>query len=152
MVIRTTFTLTLRETAASVVNLRNITWLFLFPPFDMWASEKGRQTRSTTSHSCSEVITTLNVLVCSTLVCLKMHNWSLSQVFGNIQLHPDTEINRHNNFQTFVQSLILLFRWVQLRTFASTTFCQSTSNIRQSLLFYHYSSTRFTNINNGHWL
>ncbi|KAF8773096.1 Voltage-dependent calcium channel type A like protein [Argiope bruennichi] len=32
------------------------------------------------------------------------------QVFGNIQLHPDTEINRHNNFQTFVQSLILLFR------------------------------------------
>ncbi|XP_054715449.1 voltage-dependent calcium channel type A subunit alpha-1-like [Uloborus diversus] len=32
------------------------------------------------------------------------------QVFGNIQLDPDTEINRHNNFQTFVQSLILLFR------------------------------------------
>nr|XP_042909199.1 voltage-dependent calcium channel type A subunit alpha-1 isoform X2 [Parasteatoda tepidariorum] len=32
------------------------------------------------------------------------------QVFGNIQLNPDTEINRHNNFQTFVQSLILLFR------------------------------------------
>ncbi|KAG8192014.1 hypothetical protein JTE90_001744 [Oedothorax gibbosus] len=32
------------------------------------------------------------------------------QVFGNIQLNPDKEINRHNNFQTFVQSLILLFR------------------------------------------
>ncbi|KFM58575.1 Voltage-dependent calcium channel type A subunit alpha-1, partial [Stegodyphus mimosarum] len=32
------------------------------------------------------------------------------QVFGNIQLDPDSEINRHNNFQTFVQSLILLFR------------------------------------------
>ncbi|KAG1668871.1 Voltage-dependent calcium channel type A subunit alpha-1 [Nymphon striatum] len=32
------------------------------------------------------------------------------QVFGNIELVPDTDINRHNNFQNFVQSLILLFR------------------------------------------
>lgn len=32
------------------------------------------------------------------------------QIFGNIELDPDTEINRHNNFQTFVQGLMLLFR------------------------------------------
>ncbi|KAL5233820.1 hypothetical protein ACI65C_001230 [Semiaphis heraclei] len=32
------------------------------------------------------------------------------QIFGNIQLDPNTEINRHNNFQTFVQGLMLLFR------------------------------------------
>ncbi|GIY07693.1 voltage-dependent calcium channel type A subunit alpha-1 [Caerostris extrusa] len=41
---------------------------------------------------------------------LSLHSSKISQVFGNIHLHPDTEINRHNNFQTFVQSLILLFR------------------------------------------
>ncbi|VDN51801.1 unnamed protein product [Dracunculus medinensis] len=32
------------------------------------------------------------------------------QVFGNIWLDASTEINRHNNFQSFVNSLILLFR------------------------------------------
>ncbi|XP_076140918.1 voltage-dependent N-type calcium channel subunit alpha-1B [Alosa pseudoharengus] len=32
------------------------------------------------------------------------------QVFGNILLNDDTAINRHNNFQTFFQALILLFR------------------------------------------
>ncbi|XP_022239678.1 voltage-dependent calcium channel type A subunit alpha-1-like isoform X4 [Limulus polyphemus] len=32
------------------------------------------------------------------------------QVFGNIQCLPDTDINRHNNFQTFILSLMLLFR------------------------------------------
>jgi len=32
------------------------------------------------------------------------------QVFGNIKLSPDTEYNRHNNFQSFIQSLMLLFR------------------------------------------
>ncbi|VDO98416.1 unnamed protein product [Soboliphyme baturini] len=32
------------------------------------------------------------------------------QVFGNIELNSDTEINRHNNFQTFFNSVILLFR------------------------------------------
>ncbi|CAN7994074.1 unnamed protein product, partial [Ixodes hexagonus] len=32
------------------------------------------------------------------------------QVFGNIGFDPDTELNRHNNFQSFFQSLILLFR------------------------------------------
>ncbi|XP_064650227.1 voltage-dependent calcium channel type A subunit alpha-1-like isoform X7 [Lineus longissimus] len=32
------------------------------------------------------------------------------QVFGNIQLSPDSDINRHNNFQTFTQALMLLFR------------------------------------------
>uniref|UniRef100_A0AC35TNP8 EF-hand domain-containing protein n=1 Tax=Rhabditophanes sp. KR3021 TaxID=114890 RepID=A0AC35TNP8_9BILA len=32
------------------------------------------------------------------------------QVFGNIHLDSTTEINRHNNFQSFFNSLILLFR------------------------------------------
>ncbi|XP_045419130.1 voltage-dependent N-type calcium channel subunit alpha-1B isoform X2 [Lemur catta] len=32
------------------------------------------------------------------------------QVFGNIALDDDTSINRHNNFQTFLQALMLLFR------------------------------------------
>uniref|UniRef100_A0A0N4ZYK0 Voltage-dependent calcium channel type A subunit alpha-1 n=1 Tax=Parastrongyloides trichosuri TaxID=131310 RepID=A0A0N4ZYK0_PARTI len=32
------------------------------------------------------------------------------QVFGNIRLDPTTEINRHNNFQSFFNSVILLFR------------------------------------------
>ncbi|KAL1275212.1 hypothetical protein QQF64_028026, partial [Cirrhinus molitorella] len=32
------------------------------------------------------------------------------QVFGNIELDDDTAINRHNNFRTFLQALMLLFR------------------------------------------
>ncbi|CAK9291753.1 unnamed protein product [Gordionus sp. m RMFG-2023] len=32
------------------------------------------------------------------------------QIFGNIELKEDTEINRHNNFRTFIQALMLLFR------------------------------------------
>ncbi|KAH0615534.1 hypothetical protein JD844_004917 [Phrynosoma platyrhinos] len=32
------------------------------------------------------------------------------QVFGNIALDDDSSINRHNNFQTFLQALMLLFR------------------------------------------
>uniref|UniRef100_A0A8D3DGB5 Voltage-dependent N-type calcium channel subunit alpha n=1 Tax=Scophthalmus maximus TaxID=52904 RepID=A0A8D3DGB5_SCOMX len=32
------------------------------------------------------------------------------QVFGNIKLNEDTEINHHNNFRTFLQALMLLFR------------------------------------------
>ncbi|XP_015743756.2 voltage-dependent N-type calcium channel subunit alpha-1B-like [Python bivittatus] len=32
------------------------------------------------------------------------------QVFGNIALNDDSAINRHNNFQTFLQALMLLFR------------------------------------------
>ncbi|XP_074655928.1 voltage-dependent calcium channel type A subunit alpha-1-like [Tubulanus polymorphus] len=32
------------------------------------------------------------------------------QVFGNIKLDSSTDINRHNNFQTFMQALLLLFR------------------------------------------
>uniref|UniRef100_A0A914LJ79 EF-hand domain-containing protein n=1 Tax=Meloidogyne incognita TaxID=6306 RepID=A0A914LJ79_MELIC len=39
--------------------------------------------------------------------------WTFVQsfkVFGNIQLDPTTEINRHNNFQSFFNAVILLFR------------------------------------------
>ena len=32
------------------------------------------------------------------------------QVFGNIDLNPKTDINRHNNFRNFFMSVILLFR------------------------------------------
>lgn len=32
------------------------------------------------------------------------------QVFGNIALAPESAINRHNNFRSFVQGLMLLFR------------------------------------------
>ncbi|KAG7279264.1 hypothetical protein CRUP_033200, partial [Coryphaenoides rupestris] len=32
------------------------------------------------------------------------------QVFGNIELNEATAIHHHNNFQTFLQALILLFR------------------------------------------
>nr|CAD7578348.1 unnamed protein product [Timema californicum] len=32
------------------------------------------------------------------------------QVFGNIALDPDTALSRHNNFRSFVQGLMLLFR------------------------------------------
>lgn len=34
----------------------------------------------------------------------------LLQVFGNIALDDDSSINRHNNFRTFLQALMLLFR------------------------------------------
>ncbi|OWA50438.1 Voltage-dependent calcium channel type A subunit alpha-1 [Hypsibius exemplaris] len=32
------------------------------------------------------------------------------QIFGNIELNPFTEINRHSNFRTFFSSLLVLFR------------------------------------------
>ncbi|XP_023224867.1 voltage-dependent calcium channel type A subunit alpha-1-like [Centruroides sculpturatus] len=32
------------------------------------------------------------------------------QVFGNIEFNPDTDMNKHNNFHSFIQSLMLLFR------------------------------------------
>ncbi|KAG7303960.1 hypothetical protein JYU34_010876 [Plutella xylostella] len=32
------------------------------------------------------------------------------QVFGNIELTPDSDMNRHNNFGSFIQALMLLFR------------------------------------------
>lgn len=35
----------------------------------------------------------------------------IHQVFGNIDLNPKTDITRHNNFRTFIQGLMLLFRW-----------------------------------------
>lgn len=36
--------------------------------------------------------------------------FSSLQVFGNIALDDDSSINRHNNFRTFLQALMLLFR------------------------------------------
>lgn len=37
------------------------------------------------------------------------------QVFGKIALIDGTVINRNNNFQTFPQAVLLLFRWVSLQ-------------------------------------
>lgn len=34
------------------------------------------------------------------------------QIFGKIALVDGTEINRNNNFQTFPQAVLMLFRWV----------------------------------------
>lgn len=34
------------------------------------------------------------------------------QFFGNIKQDNDEEINRHNNFETFLGGLMLLFRFV----------------------------------------
>jgi hypothetical protein len=42
-------------------------------------------------------------------ICLEIEKKSF-QVFGNIQLDSATEINRHNNFQSFFNAVVLLFR------------------------------------------
>lgn len=34
------------------------------------------------------------------------------QIFGKIALEDGTQINRNNNFQTFPQAVLMLFRWV----------------------------------------
>lgn len=36
------------------------------------------------------------------------------QLFGNIKLEHDREINHHNNFRHFMQALMLLFRFEDL--------------------------------------
>lgn len=46
-------------------------------------------------------------------------------MFGKIALNDTTEINRNNNFQTFPQAVLLLFRWVS----DSSGLCQSGSTI-----------------------
>ena len=33
------------------------------------------------------------------------------QVFGNIVQNPDTDYNRHVNFQSFISAILVLFRW-----------------------------------------
>jgi len=44
----------------------------------------------------------------------------VTQVFGTIQLDPHSSINRHNNFRTFPQSLMLLFRYTSISLENST--------------------------------
>ena len=64
----------------------------------------------------------LDVTLCSWQL-LTMTDWAVNcctcqclclQVFGNIRLDSKTAINRHNNFRSFFQALMLLFRWVSL--------------------------------------
>jgi hypothetical protein len=33
-----------------------------------------------------------------------------AKVFGNLHFNPDSDYNRHNNFQTFMNGLLVLFR------------------------------------------
>lgn len=37
---------------------------------------------------------------------------SALQVFGNIKMDEQTQINKNNNFQSFAAAILLLFRWV----------------------------------------
>lgn len=41
------------------------------------------------------------------------------QVFGKIKTDQSTEIHRNNNFQTFLQSALVLFRCTYIRLFSS---------------------------------
>lgn len=41
---------------------------------------------------------------------LLCRTWSF-QVFGKVAMVDGTHINRNNNFQTFPQAVLLLFRW-----------------------------------------
>uniref|UniRef100_A0A8C9QN76 Voltage-dependent L-type calcium channel subunit alpha n=1 Tax=Spermophilus dauricus TaxID=99837 RepID=A0A8C9QN76_SPEDA len=51
------------------------------------------------------------------------------QVFGKIALNDTTEINRNNNFQTFPQAVLLLFRWVSKDTGAHIHICMMTCGL-----------------------
>lgn len=57
------------------------------------------------------------------------------QMFGKIALRDNTEINRNNNFQTFPQAVLLLFRWGSLLIFILFIF--SINN------FYHEHQSHF---------
>ena len=39
------------------------------------------------------------------------HTPTPQQTFGKVALQDGTQINRNNNFQTFPQAVLLLFRW-----------------------------------------
>lgn len=45
------------------------------------------------------------------------------QVFGKVAMVDGTHINRNNNFQTFPQAVLLLFRCVGLGSQVFTLFC-----------------------------
>lgn len=53
------------------------------------------------------------LFVFSTLCC-SVCSWFLLQVFGKIAMVDGSQINRNNNFQTFPQAVLLLFRSVHL--------------------------------------
>lgn len=44
------------------------------------------------------------------IIWKKLIVFLLQQLFGNLKLDANTEISRHNNFQTFLGGLMLLFR------------------------------------------
>lgn len=59
------------------------------------------------------------------------------QVFGNIALDDDTSINRHNNFRTFLQALMLLFRCAAVHLRSASTL--------------HLRETRISSIHGDHF-
>ena len=69
-------------------------------------------------------------LLTSYAVCCDYFPHSTVQMFGKIALRDHTQINRNNNFQTFPQAVLLLFRWGRLLhslTMISSHFCPSFS-------------------------
>jgi len=44
------------------------------------------------------------------LIIISVTSCRCSQVFGTIELESSTAVNRHNNFRTFTNGLMLLFR------------------------------------------
>ena len=44
------------------------------------------------------------------MIIAALYPFILFQMFGRIAIDSDTAINRNNNFQTFPQSLMVLFR------------------------------------------
>ena len=61
-------------------------------------------------HICLDVATLILTLKprSSLLYSTLLHPYE--QMFGNIHLDPRYQINRHNNFQSFPQAILLLFR------------------------------------------
>jgi len=59
-------------------------------------------------------------LIGDVFVCVFFHacrhlvyvTFDVTQVFGTVHLNPHSSINRHNNFRTFPDSLMLLFRYI----------------------------------------
>lgn len=52
----------------------------------------------------------VNFLKTSFRICVFTGNAKLHQIFGKIALVDGTQINRNNNFQTFPQAVLMLFR------------------------------------------
>ena len=73
--------------------------MYLFGPFPFFLSSFSSLLFST--------LGVLRMIFCNVFVFLQM--------FGRIAVDSETAINRNNNFQTFPQSLMVLFRYSKHR-------------------------------------